>query len=85
VLAQRAPACARARELAALAYMTMLMPFGAAQLVTTDFLLAAFQALAMFAYVEGASVDDGPGAWPWLMWIAFALAFMTKGRRRCCR
>ena len=66
-------------ELAALAYLTMLMPFGAAQLVTTDFLLAAFQALAVFAYVEGRFRDDGPGAWPWLMWVAFALAFMTKG------
>jgi 4-amino-4-deoxy-L-arabinose transferase-like glycosyltransferase len=66
-------------ELAALAYMTMLMPFGASQLVTTDFLLAAFQALAMFAFVEGRFREDGPGAWPWLMWTAFALAFMTKG------
>jgi hypothetical protein len=66
-------------EIAALAYMTMLMPFGAGQLVTTDFLLSAFQTLAVFAYVEGRFRADGPGAWPWLMWTAFALAFMTKG------
>jgi 4-amino-4-deoxy-L-arabinose transferase-like glycosyltransferase len=66
-------------NLAALAYMTMLMPFGASQLVTTDFLLAAFQALAMFAFVESRFREQGPGHWPWLMWIGFALAFMTKG------
>jgi 4-amino-4-deoxy-L-arabinose transferase-like glycosyltransferase len=66
-------------NLAALAYMTMLMPFGASQLVTTDFLLAAFQALAMFAFVESRFREQGPGAWPWLMWVGFALGFMTKG------
>ena len=65
--------------LAALAYMTMLMPAGASQLVTTDFLLAAFQALAMFAFVESRFREEGPGAWPWLMWAGFALAFLTKG------
>jgi 4-amino-4-deoxy-L-arabinose transferase-like glycosyltransferase len=65
--------------LAAIVYMTMLLPVGASQLVTTDFLLAAFQALAMFAFVESRFRARGPGAWPWLMWTAFALAFMTKG------
>jgi 4-amino-4-deoxy-L-arabinose transferase-like glycosyltransferase len=66
-------------HLAALAYLTMIMPFGASQLVTTDFLLAACQALAMFAFVESRFREDGPGAWPWLVWTGFALAFMTKG------
>jgi 4-amino-4-deoxy-L-arabinose transferase-like glycosyltransferase len=66
-------------NLAALAYMTMLMPFGASQLVTTDFLLAAFQALAMFAFVRARFDEAGPGRWPWLMSAAFALAFLTKG------
>ena len=65
--------------LAALAYMTMLMPFLAAQLVTTDFLLSAFQALGMYAYVRGRFDEQGPGRWPLLMWAAFGLAFMTKG------
>jgi len=65
--------------LAALAYMTMLMPFGASSIVTTDFLLAFFQALAMFGFVHARFDEDGPGAWPWLMWAAFALAFLTKG------
>lgn len=67
------------QALAALVYLSMLMPFLASQLVTTDFLLAAFQALAVYAYIEGRFRDDGPGYWPWLMWAAFALAFLTKG------
>jgi 4-amino-4-deoxy-L-arabinose transferase-like glycosyltransferase len=66
-------------SVAALAYMTMLMPFGASQLVTTDFLLAAWQALAMFAFVRARFDEAGPGRWPWLMFAAFALAFLTKG------
>jgi 4-amino-4-deoxy-L-arabinose transferase-like glycosyltransferase len=66
-------------NLAALAYMTMLMPFGASGLVTTDFLLAAFQALGVFAFVRARFDEAGPGRWPWLMWGAFALAFLTKG------
>lgn len=66
-------------NLAALAYLSMLMPFLASQLVTTDFLLAAFQALAVYAYVESRFRDQGPGVWPWVMWAAFGLAFLTKG------
>ena len=65
--------------LAALVYMTMLLPFGASGLVTTDFLLAAFQALGVFAFVRARFDEEGPGRWPWLMWTAFALAFLTKG------
>ncbi|HZH43489.1 MAG TPA: glycosyltransferase family 39 protein [Lysobacter sp.] len=65
---------------AALAYATMLVPFGAAQLITTDFLLAAFTGLAVYAFVEA---RFGPAArsvhWLALMWIAFALGFLTKG------
>jgi 4-amino-4-deoxy-L-arabinose transferase-like glycosyltransferase len=41
-----------AEPTAALAFATMLLPFGASQYVSTDFLLAAFQTLAMYAYVE---------------------------------
>jgi 4-amino-4-deoxy-L-arabinose transferase-like glycosyltransferase len=65
--------------LAALAYMTMLMPFAAAQLVTTDYLLSAFQALGMYAYIRGRFGEAATGPWPWLLWAAFALAFLTKG------
>jgi len=64
---------------AALAYATMLLPHAAGQLVTTDFPLAAFQALAMYAFLE---YRFGPTRRPWLlpcMWVALAAAFMTKG------
>lgn len=79
---------------AATAYATMLFPFGAAQLVTTDYLLAACETLAVWAFVEarfvagrlaGAPLAQGrasphrPAAWIALMWAAFALAFLTKG------
>lgn len=67
-------------EAAALAFATMLLPFGAAQLITTDFLLSACETLAMWAFVE--SRFDAPTRtrrWLLLMWAGFALAFMTKG------
>jgi 4-amino-4-deoxy-L-arabinose transferase-like glycosyltransferase len=65
---------------AALAFATMLLPFGASQFVSTDFPLAALQTLAMWSYVE-ARFGDPPRAARWLtsMWAGFALAFLTKG------
>lgn len=77
--------CARrlvpgSEAVAALAYMTMLMPFIAGQLVTTDFILTAMQTLAVTAFVEwrfGPAANAG--RYWWLMWIAYAAAFMTKG------
>jgi 4-amino-4-deoxy-L-arabinose transferase-like glycosyltransferase len=65
---------------AALVYATMLFPIGAAQLITTDYVLAACETLAMWAFVEarfGASTH--PGRWITLMWAGFALAFLAKG------
>ncbi|MFT3897435.1 MAG: glycosyltransferase family 39 protein [Thermomonas sp.] len=65
---------------AALAFATMALPFGASQYITTDFVLAACETLAMWAFVE--SRFDAPGRtrrWLWLMWAAFALAFLAKG------
>lgn len=65
---------------AAVLYLTMLLPFGAAQLVTTDFPLAAAQALAMHAFVEHRfGAPRGQIGWLLAMWAAFALAFMVKG------
>lgn len=64
---------------AALAFATMLLPFGASQLVTTDFLLAALQTLAVAAYAEtrfGPAPDARATA---CIWVAFGLAFVTKG------
>lgn len=65
---------------AAIVYATMLLPFGAAQFVSTDFPLAALQTLAVYAFVES---RFGPGRhaqrWLWLMWAAYAGAFLAKG------
>ena len=69
-----------AQHQAALVYATMLFPVGAAQLITTDYVLAACETLAMWAWVE-ARFGDGLRArrWLWLMWVGFALAFLAKG------
>jgi len=86
---------------AAVIYATMPVTVGAAQLITTDYVLAACLGLAMWAFVEArfphsddagtaggsASVHTAhhPRLWIALMWVGFALAFIAKGRRRCCR
>lgn len=68
-----------AESSAAAIYATMLLPLGAAQLVTTDFPLTALQTAAMTALVE-ARADPARGArWIALGWLATALAFLTKG------
>jgi 4-amino-4-deoxy-L-arabinose transferase-like glycosyltransferase len=65
---------------AAIAYATMLLPFGASQLVTTDFLLAALQGFAMLAFVEARfGAEARARAWLRWMWLGFALAFLAKG------
>lgn len=69
---------------AALIYATMLFTFGAAQMITTDYVLAACLGVAMSAFVEarfspGTSGNAHPRRWLVLMWVGFALAFLTKG------
>ena len=64
---------------AALAYSTMLFPIGASQLITTDYVLAACETLAMWGFVEARFGARRPRAWLTLMWAGFALAFLTKG------
>lgn len=66
---------------AVLVYATMLLPFGAANLVTTDFILAATQALAMYGFVlyRFDDVRSSPSIGLLLMYLGFALGFMTKG------
>ena len=65
-------------RMAALAFATMLLPFGAAQLITTDYLLAACEALALWGFVE-ARFGNARHARRWLavMWAGFGLAFRT--------
>jgi len=64
---------------AALAYATMLFPIGAAQLITTDYVLAACEALAVWGFVEARFGAAHPRRWLLLMWAGFALAFLAKG------
>jgi 4-amino-4-deoxy-L-arabinose transferase-like glycosyltransferase len=70
---------------APLVFATMLLPFGAAQYITTDYLLAACETLAMWAFVEARFGDGAQRAggharrWLALMWAGFGLAFLCKG------
>lgn len=65
---------------APLAFATMLLPFGAAQYITTDYLLATCETLAMWGFVE-ARFGNASHARRWLalMWAGFGLAFLCKG------
>lgn len=65
---------------APIVYATMLLPFGAAQLITTDYVLAACETLALWGFVE-ARFGDGRRSQRWLalMWAGFGLAFLAKG------
>ena len=65
---------------AAAAYATMPLAVGAAQLITTDYVLSACTGVAMWAFVEARfGTSASPKRWTALMWMAFALAFLTKG------
>jgi 4-amino-4-deoxy-L-arabinose transferase-like glycosyltransferase len=65
---------------AALVYATMPVTVGAAQMITTDYVLAASVGVAMWAFVEARfSETTRPRRWIALMWIGFALAFLAKG------
>ncbi len=65
---------------AAIIYATMLLPFGAAQMVTTDYLLAAAVSAAMAAWIESRHVEGiHSRRWVMLMWLGFGLGFLTKG------
>lgn len=67
-------------NMAALVYATLLMPSIAGQLITTDYLLAATQTLAVLGFIEWRfGPAAGSSRWLWLMWAAYAAAFMTKG------
>ena len=69
-----------AEDTAAVVFATMLLPFGAAAMITTDFLLAAWETLAVLAFVEARFGASRHGMrWRWLLCAAMALAFLTKG------
>lgn len=65
-----------------LVFATMLVPAFAAQLITTDFVLSAFQLLAMAGYIVHRIPDVQGRTQPWgllVMYAGFGLAFLTKG------
>ena len=65
---------------AALLYATMLFPIGAAQFISTDYVLAACETLAMWGFIEARfGAHARPQRWLLLMWAGFALAFLAKG------
>lgn len=67
--------------LPALVFATSLVPFGAANLINTDYLLTAFETLAMLGGVYLLQARDPREArrGRLLLWAGFGLAFMTKG------
>ncbi|MBI2398886.1 MAG: glycosyltransferase family 39 protein [Xanthomonadales bacterium] len=63
-------------------HATTLLPFLAANLVTTDTLLTLMTTLGVFGYVGARwPLSTVHRVWPWvvLMWAGFGLAFVTKG------
>ena len=67
-------------RMAGLAFAIMLLPFGAAQLITADYVLAACEALAMWGFVEARFGNQRhERRWLALMWAGFGLAFLAKG------
>lgn len=65
---------------AALIYATSLLPFAAANVVTTDTLLAFWETLAVTAFVAAWwGAEARRHRYLWGMWAAFGLAFFTKG------
>lgn len=64
---------------ASLVYAAMLFPFGAANMITTDYLLAATETLAVWAFVEARFGAAHARRWLVLMWAGFGLAFLVKG------
>ena len=64
--------------LPALIYATAPLPFLAANVVTTDGVLTAMETLAMLCFVQ-ARLAGGSRRWFDGMWLAFGLAFLTKG------
>ncbi|OPZ69272.1 MAG: Undecaprenyl phosphate-alpha-4-amino-4-deoxy-L-arabinose arabinosyl transferase [bacterium ADurb.Bin478] len=64
-----------------LVFATSLVPFAAGNLINTDYLLTAFETLAVYGFVRLWQAGDAREArigrlW---MWAGFGLAFMTKG------
>lgn len=67
--------------LPALVYATSLFPFATANIISTDVLLTLVEGMAALGFII-ATWSETPGQrhyGPWLMWLGFGLAFLTKG------
>ncbi len=64
-----------------LLYVSNIVPFCAANMLTSDSLLTFFETLGVLAFVAMWQTEniDRARLWRRLMWLAFALAFLTKG------
>jgi 4-amino-4-deoxy-L-arabinose transferase-like glycosyltransferase len=76
--------CPRKPWLPSVVWALSLAPVVAANVVSTDPLLALFETAAMYAFVEAwsrssAGADADARRWYAAMWVAWGLAFMTKG------
>jgi 4-amino-4-deoxy-L-arabinose transferase len=72
--------CPTRPALPALVWSLSFGPFIGANLVSTDALLVLFETAAMFAFAEAwARPPEHRRNWTRLMWLAWGLAFMTKG------
>lgn len=66
--------------LAPLVYATCLLPFGAANVITTDTLLTLWETLAVYGFVElWWGREERRGLFRIVLWLSFGLAFLTKG------
>jgi 4-amino-4-deoxy-L-arabinose transferase len=66
--------------LPALVYSLSLAPLLGANVISTDVLLTFFEALAMYCFVRAyATAGTLERSWVRVMWVAWGLAFMTKG------
>jgi 4-amino-4-deoxy-L-arabinose transferase len=67
--------------LPAIVYATFAFPPVASNLVTTDTVLALWETVEVLAFIELWSAADAKGRriWRCALWLAAALAFMTKG------
>jgi 4-amino-4-deoxy-L-arabinose transferase len=64
-----------------LIFATSLVPFAAANLINTDYLLTVFETLAVYGFVrlwQAADAGEARRGRLWL-WLGLGLAFMTKG------
>lgn len=68
----------RAGMVSGLIYASSLLPAMGGASVSTDMVLAMWELAAVLCYVR-ANRADGRRFWVALMWLAWALAFMTKG------